>query len=68
MLWAGSCTPVGTNWSFGVQDATLIFFQVLPVLGCNIKLQEVTASRIFFFPSHLLLKILVHQELSSTFG
>lgn len=52
MLRAGSCTPEGTNWSFGVQDATLIFFQVLPVLGCNIKLQEVTASWIFFsFPS-----------------
>lgn len=53
MLRAGSCTPEGTNWSFGVQDATLVFFQVLPVLGCSIKLQEVTASWIFFppFPS-----------------
>lgn len=49
MLRAGSCTPEGTSWSFGVQDATLIFFQVLPVLGCNIKSQEVTASWIFFF-------------------
>lgn len=29
----------------------LFFSQVLPVLGCNIKLKEVTASWIFFYPT-----------------
>lgn len=50
MLRAGSCTPEGTNWSFGVQDATLIFFQVLPVLGCNRKRSQ-PVGFFFSFPS-----------------